>query len=244
MKLKKSVDELTDEELLKLEHNNHEGAFSGFLSGSEHSKNKEQFLLDWVSPEATDYILECGSSSGKTCIGFARYSGCRCLGVDFDECAVKVASELRDKHFPELHERCRFVVGNLTSMQFDSGITKVLMPDFTEHIPDRVLREILGNIRRQFRDVDLYIYTPSRSHIFEILKHRNLILKNPSGHINVKTREALIKILVEEGWQIVESKSHYSSMWYMKPIERLLRPLPIIGKYFDRRLAIRARPEK
>ncbi|MGR8918885.1 MAG: class I SAM-dependent methyltransferase [Gammaproteobacteria bacterium] len=238
----KRADELSDGELRELFHNDHEQAFAGYLRGSAHAQNKEAFLLEWVAPAAADHILECGSSSGKTCIALARHAGCRCLGVDFDPEAVRIASALRDEHFPALRERCAFAVGDLTSMRFDEDITKVLMPDFTEHVPDRVLRAILRNLREQLPAVELYIYTPSRSHVFEILKHRGIILSNPPGHINVKTRAALTRLLVEEGWVIVESGSHYSSMWYVRPVERLLRPLPVIGKYFDRRLALRARP--
>ncbi len=242
MATKKSAEEYSDDELRGLFHNDHERAFLGYLAGAQHSKNKEKFLLRWVAPTPADYVLECGSSSGKTCIGFARFSGCRCLGVDFDEKAVQISSRLRDKYFPDLREQCEFVVGDLTSMRLEKGITKVLMPDFTEHIPDRILLSILKNLRSQLRDVELFIYTPSRSHIFEILKHRNFILRNPSGHINVKTREELTSLLAEAGWAVVESTSHHSSMWYVRPIEYLLSPLPIIGRYFERRLAIRAVP--
>ena len=223
-------------------HNDHEQAFRGYLAGSTHSKNKEQFLLDWLNPSPSDYVLECGSSSGKTCIGLAKHSGCRCLGVDFDDGAVEISSEFRDKYFPELRDRCNFLVGDLTSMQFDKTLTKILMPDFSEHIPDRVLLGILRNLSTQLRNVELFIYTPSRSHLFEILKHRNVILRNPTGHINVKTREELTRILIEGDWSIIESKSHYSSMWYVKLIEQLMAPLPVVGKYFERRIAIRAKP--
>ncbi|TCJ14740.1 class I SAM-dependent methyltransferase [Parasulfuritortus cantonensis] len=237
-------DDYTDEELHALFHNNHEAAFAAYISGSRHSSDKQAFLFDWMAPAPDDFILECGSSSGKTCVDLSRRGNCRTLGVDFDAEAVRISSAMRDRYFPGLKERCQFVLGDLTTMRFDPGLTKILMPDFTEHIPDRVLLAILRNIRRQFDDIELFIYTPARSHVFEILKHHNILLKNPSGHINVKTMAQLLDVLRETGWVVTSAGWRCSSMWYVKPIELAFGYLPIVGKYFQRRLAIKARPDK
>ena len=234
-------EDYTDQELRELFHNDHRAAFSGYLRGSRHASDKQKFLRNWVSPTPTDFILECGSSSGKTSMDLARHGNCRCLGVDFDADAVRVSSALRDRHFPELVSRCSFVQGDLSTMAFPPGITKILMPDFTEHLPDRVFRRILDNMAAQMPTAELLIYTPCRSHVFEVLKHRNILLKNPSGHINVKTRAQLVHLLDDAGWRVTESSWHESSMWYMKLVERVLAPLPWIGPFFQRRLVIRAR---
>lgn len=234
--------EYTDEELRGLKHNDHEAAFNGYLSQSRHTRDKQGFLFEWLDPRPTDYILECGSSSGKTSIDLARRAGCRCVGVDFDEAAVRISSEMRDRHFPELASLCQFIVGDLATMQFDRGFNKILMPDFTEHIPDRVLLPILKNIRSQFGDVQLYVYTPSRHHVFEMLKHRNLVLRNSPGHINVKTPEQLSAALNEAGWRITDLSWRYSSMPYVKAFEIPLARLPLVGKHFRRRIVIKARP--
>ena len=238
-----NTNDYTDDELHTLFHNDHEGAFFGYLSQSRHSKDKMEFLYKWLNPAPSDYILECGSSSGKTSIDLSNRSGCRCLGIDFDDEAIHISSAMCDSHFPWLKERCIFVIGDLETMEFDHKITKILMPDFTEHIPDRILIAILENIRAQFNDVLLYIYTPNRSHVFEILKHRNILLKNPSGHINVKTKNELIKILEKTGWTIDRNTWRCSSMGYVKPFELVLGPLPLVGKYFQRRIAIIAKPK-
>jgi hypothetical protein len=236
------TDAYTDDELKNLYHNDHEASFKAYLSGSRHTVDKHGFLYRWIAPNSTDYVLECGPSGGKTSIDLSRRSGCRCLGIDFDEEAVHIASRMRDAHFPELQSRCRFALGDLTSMDFDRDLTKILMPDFTEHVPDRVLVSILNNIRNQFDNIELFVYTPLRSHLFEILKHRNILLKNRSGHINVKTREQLVQMLDDAGWSITSLKWRCSSMYYVKPFEYAFGPAPVNGKYFRRRIAIKAKP--
>jgi hypothetical protein len=237
-----SADNYTDEELLALDHNDHLGAFQGYLHGSRHSKDKQAFLVSWLKPNGDDRILECGSSSGKTSMDFARKSLCFCLGVDFDPEAVGVSTSMRDQYFPELSERCYFECGDLSSMKFDYAFNKVLMPDFSEHIPDRVFKAILDNIRIQLKDATLYIYTPNRSHIFEILKSRNFILKNPPGHINVKTRKGLAGFLRENNWEVKENGWRVSSIPVFKYIEQALGHCPGLGGLFQRRIAIVARP--
>lgn len=239
---RKNAEEYTDEDLKNLHHNNHEGAFLGYLNQSRHIIDKQKFILDWVKPESTDFVLECGSSSGKTCIDLSLKTGCRCLGIDFDEDAILISTKMREEYFPMLTGRCEFINGDLSTMQFDPQITKILMADFTEHIPDKVLLKILENLRAQFKNAKLYIYTPSRTHIFEIMKYNNIILKNPSGHINVKTPDELTQILCQTGWKIVDSKWRYSSMWYVRIVERTFASAPFIGKYFRRRIAMLAIP--
>jgi len=115
------------------------------------------------------------------------------------------------------------------------------MPDFSEHIPDRVFAAILANLGRQLPDSLLYVYTPNRSHIFEILKHRNLILKNPEGHINVKSRGELERFLRAHGWEIVSSEWRGSSIPVWRQLESALGHVPLLGRLFQRRIALVAR---
>ena len=237
-----SADELTDEQLLALDHNDHNAAFRGYLRQSRHSSDKQAFLRSWVKPQATDRILECGSSSGKTSIDFARHSGCCCMGVDFDPVAVEASVVHRDAHFPELQDRCEFVQGDLAKMQFDIPFNKILMPDFSEHIPDRVFAAILRNLASQFRGASLYIYTPNRTHLFEILKHRNFLLKNEGGHINVKSRGQLEAFLQDNGWRVQSSTWRQSAIPIFKYIEMVFGYLPFVGRLLQRRVVITAIP--
>ena len=232
----------TEPELRSLDHNDHRRAFLRYLRGERHAMDKQDFLLKWIAPAEGDFVLECGCSGGKTCVDLARRGGCRTLGIDFDPEAVAIARQMRDEHFPHLKDRCRFDVGDLAEMPFDAGITKVVLADFTEHVPDEVLERILANIRRQLPGVRLYVYTPVRSHLFERMKHRNFILRSRSGHINVKTEAQLTGFLESRGWRVQEHRWRPSHLPVVNVAERLLGRLPWVGTLFRRRMAVLAVP--
>lgn len=227
----------TKEELLSLKHNDHRAAFYGYLNKSKHSIQKNNFLMSWIKPNNEDYILECGSSSGKTCIEMA-LRGANVIGIDFDPQAIAISLEMKNKYFPKLNKTCQFVEGDLENMKFPSKITKIIMPDFTEHIPDQVFKNILSNIKKQLPGIPVYIYTPDGAHIFELLKKRNFILKNPEGHINVKTTKQLKNFVNACSWNIQSYQWLPSHIKYLSYVERFLSIIPIIGIYFRRRIAI------
>lgn len=234
--------EYTKEELLQLKHNDHRKAILNYIKGTRHIRDKQDFLFNWVKPAPDETILECGSSSGKTCIDFTKRIGCKMIGIDFSEEAIKTSTEMQQVYFPALKETCFFRHNDLTKMFFDKTINKILMPDFSEHIPDSVFSDILNNIKKSLPSVKLYIYTPVRTHIFEILKHNNILLKNPEGHINVKTEKELILFLQQMGWKIIEHKWRPSHLPIIRNFESLLGHIPVIGKYFHRKAAILAIP--
>jgi ribosomal protein L11 methylase PrmA len=239
-----NYDNWSEEELRKLKHNDHRSAFMSYVNNSEFVQYKHKFLYDWIHPNKNDYILECGSSSGKTCVDFSKRSNCRILGVDFDSEAIEISTELQQKYFPELTKKCKFKQDDLSSMSFDKDITKVLMPDFTEHIPNKVFSNILANIKNQLPDTKLYIYTPDGNHIFEKLKKYNFILKNCEGHINVKTANELKYFLNSNGWEILNYQWRPSHIKYFCFIEKLLSRIPLLGNFFRRRIVLIATPRK
>lgn len=236
-------DHFTKEQLLSFNRKHHKKVVSKYLRGAYDTKLKRKLLFSWINPKKSDFILECGSSSGITCFYLSKSSGCRTLGIDFDPVAIKVSAKMRDKYFPELKNSCHFKKGNLEKMKFPHKVTKVIMPDFTEHITDKTFSKILGNIKKQFPHILLYIYTPSRSHIFEIMKNHNFILKKSEGHINVKTEAELKMFLKSNGWDIIECKWGVSYVPFFNKLEILLGNLPFFGKLFRRRISIIALPQ-
>jgi cyclopropane fatty-acyl-phospholipid synthase-like methyltransferase len=231
----------TDRELEAMEHNDPYRAFQSYLRGTSHVTDKAMFIRQWMVLTERDIVLECGSSSGKTAVDLARYSGCRVIGVDFQNEAISVSCAMRDQYFPELKSRVKFVKDDLRTMRFERRISKILMPDFTEHVPDKVLGEILHNIGRQLPHATLYVYTPDRSHIFEILKHKGILLKNPPGHINVKTADELQEFLKHQNWEIQSYQWRPSHLPALRIIELALAYLPLVGCAFRRRIAIVAK---
>lgn len=229
------------EQLRTLKHNAHDEAFLSYLRKERHAADKAGFLRAWLAPDDRDLIVEFGSSGGKTCVDLSLAFGCRTLGIDFDPEAVRIAEQMRDAHFPQLKDICEFREGDVTTMDFPVETTKILMPDFTEHIPNHVFHELLDNIRDKLPQVCVYIYTPDRNHLFEILKHRGILLKNSPGHINVKRPDEIVRILEEHGFQLIEQRWRPSHLPVWKVVESVMGRAPAIGKHFRRRIAIAAR---
>jgi len=240
-KPRKKQKNYTYQELQAMKHNEHRAAFQSYLQAKNHVIDKAIFIRKWMAPTDRDTVMECGSSSGKTAVDLAHHSGCRVIGVDFQDEAIAVSRAMRDKYFPNLKSRVEFVKGDLRSMRFGRQISKVIMPDFTEHVPDDMLGEILQNIGKQLPDATLYVYTPDRSHIFEILKHRGILLKNPPGHINVKSAHELQEFLKRQNWEIQRYQWRPSHIPIVRLLESILAHLPIVGKAFRRRIAIVAK---
>jgi cyclopropane fatty-acyl-phospholipid synthase-like methyltransferase len=239
MAVKEDYNSWTKQKLQGLCHNKHEQAFQNYLHQSSHARDKHEFLFSWIAPKKEDVILECGCSGGKTSVDLSRKSGCYILGVDFDPHAIQTAASMRDKYFPELKNSCDFVEGDLESMKFTKQFTKVVMADFTEHIPDRVFQGILMNIQTQLPNAVLYIYTPCRTHLFELIKC-NIIKNQQSGHINLKTEKELKVFLAQRGWKIIEQQWRPSHFPVFNVVERFFGWLPVIGLLLHRRIAIKA----
>ena len=74
------------------------------------------------------------------------------------------------------------------------------------------------------------------------MKHRNIILKNTSGHINVKTKKQLIGFLKSNQWGILDIKLLPSFIPIYRGIEQLLIKMPFVGLLFSRKIAVVAKP--
>jgi hypothetical protein len=66
------------------------------------------------------------------------------------------------------------------------------------------------------------VYTPNPSHILEILKNHNIILKKDITHVDYKTMKRLMDSLSNEGFTIKKSYYIESHIPFMKVIERIL----------------------
>jgi cyclopropane fatty-acyl-phospholipid synthase-like methyltransferase len=235
----------TKNQLLSLKHNDYrEKVYLDYIKQKPVIFSKREFLVSWIKPKKEDFILECGSSSGITGIHLTKNSGCYVLGIDFDSKAIKISARMRNKFFPELKSKCCFRTGNLETMRFPTNVTKVVMADFTEHIPDKVFSRILNNIKKQLGHVTLYIHTPPRDNIFEIMRRKNFILKRHEGHINTKTSAELKSFIESRGWKVIESGWRYHYNPYVRIVEQLFCHLPFLKKFFQRKITLIAIPNE
>ncbi len=216
----------------------HEKAARGWLGSSLFHSNKHRNVLAFVKPQAHDVIVEAGSSSGKLTIDCA-LKGAKVIGVDLDPNALEVSRAVL-RLFPEVKDRVQFILGDLTEMTLPSEANKVLLIDFTEHLEDDFLKKMLLNFQRTIPHFTLYIYTPNRTHFFEYLRIRNIILKENKTHIGLRTMAEYKAILVPLGFTITRAFHLPSHVPVLRYVEWVLSYLPGIGQYFKRRVCIQA----
>jgi len=117
---------------------------------------------------------------------------------------------------------------------FDAGFAF----DFSEHVPDEEWVDILLSINMSLKPGGkLYLHTPNAQYFIEIMKRRNLLIKQISGHVAVRDAEKNVKMLKKAGFAKIKVGfiPHYNpflSCWH------ILSKTPWVGKYFFARLFI------
>lgn len=221
----------------------HRGIFSKYLSKTTYQKDKEQNITRLVKPSVGDNILEVGCSAGATVFLFAE-KGATAWGVDFDIEAINIAEEFRSKSFAH-PERCSFYAKGAGEVIEAISPNKVIMIDFTEHVSDAILSQILSDLKKNHtRDWTLYIYTPNRLHWIEWLKKRNLILRQDDSHTDLRNAGEYISLIRECGYTVTCLKYRPFYLQFFKYIEQVIAMLPLVGNLFKRRILITATPVK
>ena len=111
--------------------------------------------------------------------------------------------------------------------------------DISEHVYDEewigILKSIYFMLKQGGR---LFLHTPNAEFFVEILKERNIVLKQFPEHIAVRNSHWNAELLKEAGFQIHRSLTlpHYNVLQLIHP----LYSLPRIGRYFGARLFIDA----
>jgi hypothetical protein len=82
------------------------------------------------------------------------------------------------------------------------------------------------------------VYTPSKTHFFELLKKRNIILKEDKSHVGLRTMKEYVNILSRAGFVVKESYFEPTHIPVFNFLERTLMPIPGIGDLFKRRICI------
>lgn len=156
-------------------------------------------------------------------------------GVDFSEAFIKDARE-RNKHL----NNASFTEMDIIDFckQNPETYTKAFAMDFSEHIYDEQFLNIFQAIKDSLvPGGELYIHTPNRNFVLEILKSRGF-MPQIVGHIAVRNFDEYKKLLDNIGFSKIENYplSHYV------PVLKLLHILsyiPLLGKYFKARILIK-----
>jgi len=218
----------------------HRGILEKFHKETAYQRDKNNNVLQLVEPVKDDVILDVGCSSGGSSFLMAK-AGAKITGVDFDEQAIDIAKEYRNR-FSKIYSGCTFLMARAEEIISDLAPNKVTMIDFVEHVPDENLKEILQQLAVQRADWTLYIYTPNRRHWIEQLKKRNWLIKHDPTHIALRDMREAVKILTDSGFETTSMYFCPSHLPGIRYLESFFVKLPIFGILFRRRLCIKAHP--
>jgi 2-polyprenyl-6-hydroxyphenyl methylase / 3-demethylubiquinone-9 3-methyltransferase len=192
-----------------------------------------------VAPRPSDRILELGSARGDFTFGLAEKAR-EVVGLDASEIALELAEAERARRGLT---NVRFVKGDVADLTAfrDASFDAIAAIDLVEHVDDPTLGAMLRECRRVLPPGGrLGVYTPDRAHYVERLKARALVLKQFPEHIAVRRVGAYERFLAEAGFAIDLLDYSVSPFPFVRWIERVLAPLPLVGPTFRYRILIRA----
>lgn len=111
--------------------------------------------------------------------------------------------------------------------------------DISEHVYDKEWCLILRAIHQMLKPGGrLFLHTPNAAFLVEILKQRNIILKQFPEHIAVRNLDQNTELLRRAGFGISAAHTlpHYNVLSILHP----LSGLPLVGRHFAARLFIEA----
>ena len=110
--------------------------------------------------------------------------------------------------------------------------------DLVEHLYPEIHNKLISEARRILKKGGKFvIYTPNPTHIFELLKQNNIILKKDVAHVDYKTMARLIESLKNNGFIIKKSFYIESHVPLLRNFEKVfLSYIPILR----RRIAVLA----
>lgn len=122
-----------------------------------------------------------------------------------------------------------------------TSINKVVCADLVEHLHPNEYLNLLGECRRVLLNAGkLGIYTPNPSHLFELLRKSDFLLTKEKTHVHMKTPEYLRTTLKKHGFGLTEIYLCEGHVPLLNIVEKLFMRLPVISKFFARRICVLA----
>lgn len=172
-------------------------------------------LMDMVAPAVASYV-----------------------GVDFSAPFIQAAEERRLKlRIDNAAFKCASIEDFCAAcpQTFDRAFAM----DFSEHVYDEPWAALLTAMRRSLKPGGiLYLHTPNREFILEVMKAHNFILRQFEQHVAVRTPAQLLAMLEAAGFHDCRCHllPHYNVVRYLHPLSYL----PLAGKWFKARILIEA----
>ncbi len=203
------------------------------------TKVKIKRVTSLLGPAAGERIVDLGCGVGTMMILLAP-SEATIIGIDYSPDSLSLARACFAREEPTRSFKGVCCDGRALALRSGS-VDGVMAVDFTEHLEDDLLVPTVREVHRILKDGGRFIlYTPSRTHLFERLKKRNIILKEDKSHVGLRTMGRYREILERSGFTMKESYFESTHIPLFSILEKAVMNIPIIGDLAKRRICIRA----
>jgi ubiquinone/menaquinone biosynthesis C-methylase UbiE len=194
-------------------------------------------VFSLLRPKQGERIIDLGTGVGTMMVLLAS-SGATIVGMDYSYDSLQLAK----KNFRQKEPKRLFLGVCCDGRDIavtNSSVDGVMAIDFTEHLDDSLFVPTVLEVFRILKPGGRFIvYTPSKTHIFELLKKHNIILKEDKSHIGLRTMKEYIDILSTAGFTVKDSYFEPTHIPVFNIFERTIMPIPGMGDLFKRRICI------
>ncbi len=213
---------------------------TAFAAPARKWRERDRDILRLTRPAKNLTVLDLGSARGDVCFLLAPHVK-EAIGVDASPRALEIAEAERARRGLD---NVRFVEGDVATLSAipDRSIDVAGAFDLLEHVDDATVRQMLRALAQVLAPGGRFVaYTPNREHYVELLKARDILLKQFPQHIAVRRPREIAALLESEGWRIDSLTYSTAPFPGVRWIEKALWRLPGIGRLFRYRILLSAR---
>lgn len=197
--------------------------------GSRFQRYRVAKVMDLARPAASDRVLDLGCGLGT--ISFALAPLVReVVGLDFSERAVATCDrELERQGLSNVV----FRVGDARASGLAAGsFDLVVAADLFEHLYPEDSGSVAEEAFRLLRAGGAFaVWTPCRSHLLEVLKNNDIVLRRDVSHVDYKSMPRLEALLTDAGFRVERAYYAESHLPVLSWIERVAgRWIPLLRR--------------
>lgn len=194
-------------------------------------------ILQYVSIPVCATVADFGCGNGKL-LSFIYDSIKEYIGVDFSDAFIDIAKRRKESH---RFSRATFYCGSILDFCKDrpNMFDVVFAFDLSEHIYDEEWQEIVSSMHFVLKPGGkTYVHTPNRDFFVEIMKERNIILRQMPEHIAVRNAEQNVSFFERSKFANISVRylPHHNVLRHV----HFLCHLPLMGRYCRARILLTA----